>query len=668
MTTGADPSGGPRTGEPQRPPRLSTSVLFVGAAWLLLVVGTVVSAHVDLGVVTRSWVAQGVAVVVLAGLVAVLWEARRWLVRMMTSLPFSVALIAFVLVATALGTVIVQGAPAAAYQERHGRALASVLLALGMDDLFHSPWFQGLLGLMAASLLLTIVARRAWRPSMWGHLLSHLGFVTVLVGGWYGGAFGFKGVIDLHEGQVVDRARIPGKGGPHGENRPLGFGLRLERFVVETYQPEARFSVYERDGDGYRVVRVFEPDDLVEDRPIGASGATVRLVEAYPDFVLEPEVRDAPAGSGAPVLALDVRKEDRLVRQALVAGAPGRDTTVIPGDGPTSLRFVWPTPAEADLARLAEATPETHLIALETEGGEIEEAAVAVGAGVVLPRSGWQLRILEYLPDFSYDSGRKRATTRSSSPNNPAVRVAMVDPVSHQEQVRWLFARMPDFGHGDGPAEGPRFRYRHLPSRRPPARELLVLGEAQEIWRLDLGKVVERRPFAQWRELAGDLPVAELRIHPSAVIGTSPGTRSQSWANPMADLVIAEGGATREVRMAAAHARPVALADGRTFLAFEVRTDEPKAFRSRLTVVEDGAPVHEKTIAVNDPLSWRGHMFYQSSFRKEDPTYSGIQVVRDPGLGVAFAGFLMMALGVVFVYYLRPRVLAWEAKGAAHGD
>ena len=66
---------------------------------------------------------------------------------------------------------------------------------------------------------------------------------------------------------------------------------------------------------------------------------------------------------------------------------------------------------------------------------------------------------------------------------------------------------------------------------------------------------------------------------------------------------------------------------------------------------------------VNDPLSHQGFMFYQSNFRKDDPTYSGIQVVRDPGLGVVFLGFIMMSIGVIFIYYIRPRLLAGEPHG-----
>jgi cytochrome c biogenesis protein len=43
-------------------------------------------------------------------------------------------------------------------------------------------------------------------------------------------------------------------------------------------------------------------------------------------------------------------------------------------------------------------------------------------------------------------------------------------------------------------------------------------------------------------------------------------------------------------------------------------SDMPKAYRSWLTVIKDGREIMKKDIAVNDPLSYEGITFYQSSF------------------------------------------------------
>lgn len=59
-------------------------------------------------------------------------------------------------------------------------------------------------------------------------------------------------------------------------------------------------------------------------------------------------------------------------------------------------------------------------------------------------------------------------------------------------------------------------------------------------------------------------------------------------------------------------------------LGFEVRCDHfniefyangmPKAYRSQLSILEGGQVVHKKAIVVNDPLTYKGITFYQSSY------------------------------------------------------
>lgn len=661
MTSNGNQRGDSGKSAALRASQLWASFALTGAFLVLLIGLSYALKHGHLQALTESLVAQGVGAVVVAGLAALIWEFRRWLMRTLTSLPFSAALLTFLLVLTVLGTVILQQAPPEAYLERHGKVLGMVLLALGIDDIFHTVWFNGLLGLIPVSLVLTVIERRAWRLSMWGHLLSHMGFVVVMVGGWIGGQYGFKGVIDFHEGEVVTEAHLQGKGGVRGPAQPLGFSLKLEKFAVENYVAEAKFYVYERSGMSYRAVRVFDTKEAATTRNIGSSGASFHLVKAYPNFYLKPEVHEVPAGKGAPVLQIDFKQGDWVSRAALQAGIADQDSVPLSGMGPR-LRFVWATPSEGDIARLAEGSADTHQIAVQG-AGEPESVTVEVDKATVLPNHGFDIKVLEYLPDFTYDSQAKKASTRSQEPNNPAVRVMIRNQKTKEEKIRWLFASKPDFGHGKSEAEGPQFLYRFTRGHQPPMHEFLALGEARQLWQLEKGRVVQRLPLEQWQSVCTDLPVVGMTVTPSAVIEAVPTTRSAAYENPVADIILEEGGKTREVRVATQHGQPIALADGKTFLSFELRSDEPKSFRSHLTVLENGVKITEKTIVVNDPLSYKGYMFYQANFRKEDPTYSGIQVVRDPGLGIVFLGFLMMSIGVVFVYYIRPRILAGESHG-----
>jgi cytochrome c biogenesis protein ResB len=98
---------------------------------------------------------------------------------------------------------------------------------------------------------------------------------------------------------------------------------------------------------------------------------------------------------------------------------------------------------------------------------------------------------------------------------------------------------------------------------------------------------------------------------------------------------------------------------------FEKKSDDIRAFRSRVSILENGAAVRQETLAVNHPLIHRGYWLYQSNYRPEDPSYSGILVMKDPGLGIVYAGFVMVSLGMILSFYGRPRLRRAAAGKAA---
>jgi cytochrome c biogenesis protein ResB len=68
-------------------------------------------------------------------------------------------------------------------------------------------------------------------------------------------------------------------------------------------------------------------------------------------------------------------------------------------------------------------------------------------------------------------------------------------------------------------------------------------------------------------------------------------------------------------------------------------------------------PVREKAvITVNDPFTFGGWTFYQGNYDPRDPTYSGIQAVRDPGVPWVFLGFALISAGVVYMFYVEARL------------
>ncbi len=89
------------------------------------------------------------------------------------------------------------------------------------------------------------------------------------------------------------------------------------------------------------------------------------------------------------------------------------------------------------------------------------------------------------------------------------------------------------------------------------------------------------------------------------------------------------------------------LVDGLAIM-FHLREGEPKVYQSTLTVLDgSGNEVQSQKVVVNDPLRQGGYWFYQSNWDPKNRRYSGIHMVRDPGLPLIFLGLIILVLGTL---------------------
>lgn len=642
--------------------RLWPSFAAIGGAFAALVlIGQVYAA------VQGSWLGSRWSLsVAFASLAAVAWHFRKPLLSWLVSLEFAIALLTALLLATVAGTIVLQGQPPESFDAKYGPALGPGLRLLGLDDVFHSFPFRGLLAALALSLACVVVDKRAWRPSEWFFLFNHGGIVVLIAGGLAGMLGGVKGFIDIREGQTATSFAVNDRfGNRTGEVRALEFGLKLEKFEVERLPPEWKFYVYEGHRTTGKPALARGMNEAGDWTRAGNSGASFRVLAVYPDFAVRTGLKEIGDGSGKPaalVKAFD--KAGNVEDLVLVPGNDGRSGVLFP-ESRTLLRFYW---NESDVRVRTEATPEEHVVTwkLAAAPGDGEAVALKVGEEREVG-GGIRISAAAFFPDFSYDGKKKQATTRSDLPKNPAIELGVTYPDGRTER-RYLFAKHRDFdtaGSGNGALA---FTYRYVPAEEAPEREVALIGSTREVLDYRKGQLATRQP-APTRPtdpIAKGVAAMLLGLSASAEPEHAPYTKSEAWKNPVAEAEIRFAGNVEKVFVRGG--RPVPLGAGDSFLVFQSKPDDIKAFRSLVSVVKDGQEVRRETIAVNAPLSFGGYRFYQSNYRKEDPKYSGLQVVKDPGLWIAYLGLGLMCLGLPCRFYLTPwlarrRKLADKAQG-----
>lgn len=92
-------------------------------------------------------------------------------------------------------------------------------------------------------------------------------------------------------------------------------------------------------------------------------------------------------------------------------------------------------------------------------------------------------------------------------------------------------------------------------------------------------------------------------------------------------------------------------------ITYEHKPAAVKQFASAVTLMDGDRVLTQERLAVNSPLTFQGITLYQSGYDPDDPSVSILQVSKDPGVPVVYAGFAGLLIGLSLVY-LRPRSLA----------
>ena len=164
------------------------------------------------------------------------------LINFLSSLKLTIPLLIVLAALSVIGTVVTQNATEAEYLQRYSKETYYIFKGLGIFDMYHSWWFIGVLVLLAINLIACSLKRL---PGVWqqvrkaksgyarlGTYLTHLSVLLILIGGLIGALWGFKGYVEITEGDTVDAIFL---NNPQQAMEPLGFQVQCDEFQVEFY-------------------------------------------------------------------------------------------------------------------------------------------------------------------------------------------------------------------------------------------------------------------------------------------------------------------------------------------------------------------------------------------------------------------------------------------------
>ena len=114
------------------------------------------------------------------------------------------------------------------------------------------------------------------------------------------------------------------------------------------------------------------------------------------------------------------------------------------------------------------------------------------------------------------------------------------------------------------------------------------------------------------------------------------------------------------------------LADSATYAKrirltmFENTAELPREWKSKLEFLQKNAAgtdweiKNTQTIRVNDYAKFSGYRFFQTDANRAFPGYSGVGIVKDPGIETVLVGLYAVVFGVAYVFLVKPLILRFK--------
>jgi hypothetical protein len=289
-----------------------------------------------------------------------------------------------------------------------------------------------------------------------------------------------------------------------------------------------------------------KPQKLSVALPVEDTPVEIRLEDYVPDLKWETNAVEHPGGQIAAKLLIHGKNLEQEIW--LCSGDPAR-RSITSRIGGVGIRRLHNTDNAETLMRGLKDSRAVGILSVwpEDDSNQPLERVAKKAETVIVPGSGYKIKIAEYLPHYSIDTKTKKVVSQSQKPVNPAVKVILDNGTKRFE--RWLWARFPSSPHED--AELPlRIRFTDFDIGGSKGQYILAVASGTEAWllfsskgRKSVEKAVIGHPYLfEDRDYSFSIE----KIIDGAIIKTDWANGSEKLLHPAVIVRIKQSGSERQ--------------------------------------------------------------------------------------------------------------------------
>lgn len=485
-----------------------------------------------------------------------------------------------------------------------------------------------------------------------GFILTHLSLILILIGGVVKFQLGVKGGVNVYEGKSVNyflTQMINRQGKLDYIKKDLPFSIALDEFILEKNEPKFQLISYVKSKNRQKNLEV----KVGKRQRVPGSNYTVTIKDYIPDAELHQEPINTSDIPDNPAIFVKLSGSDKVIAEGWLLA---HDRNYYE-DKKQSLRveYIWVSSQE-ELEKAINSIETAHpkVSVLISEQGLSQDYPMELNKTFKLEGTNYSLRMLQYVLNYG-----DRRPLEEQPTDNPAVQVEINGPEG--SETRWVFEKFPDWDKMhpskyknlkltcDGIASGHMAKNIVRLFQSSEGKQVMVSIKNNHITSTIPWELEKKYTIAD-----SNHQIVVSKYFPSFNFRKEVIKKSDTVGVP-AIFVEAEGPSGKvDDWLFSNNQYATWYTDNNLALVYESMGESIKHFTSKLRIIENDQTVAEKTIRVNDPLTYKGYVIYQSSYDPEAGSFSGLQIVKDPGIPIAYAGFGSLCFGVIFIFYIKP--------------